>query len=101
MGSFPLASRSQSQRDCSLSAKSRTQLNLVGRRRSSFDTVIISAGGKSVVKSRLLKVARSLARSLTYHGNPLIEENEILTDPPPLNPFLSPPFPSLLLRDAA
>ena len=63
MGSFPLASRSQSQRDCSLSAKSRTQLNF-GRSEAdfvrSFGTVIIPAGGESVVKSRLLKVARSL-----------------------------------------
>ena len=35
MGSFPLASRSQSQRDCSLSAKSRTQLNF-GRSEAEF-----------------------------------------------------------------
>ena len=84
MGSFPLASRSQSQRDCSLSAKSRTQLNF-GRSEAEFVRDCHHLCGRRIRR----EIAIIESRSLAHQRNPLIEENETLTDPPTLDPFLS------------
>ena len=66
MGSFPLAARSQSQRDCSLSpplsAKSRTQLNF-GRSEAEFVRDCHHLCGRRIRR----EIAIIESRSLTYH----------------------------------